>query len=191
MKTLTIIFLFLAIQANAQKPWIIKEMDSTEFVEQFGTIEQYNYQKDLERKSSHKMLCLWTGAKAIWLYNFAMYLDKDYSVQWEPTDNEVVIVATARVSTTATPPVIRLVAPFNEKEQIMSALVTGPADDIIKIFVNYWQLSELSYNDLKSKKAVVKNFVSDKVSIAWVADQPTISVSKNKNAPLDLFTLNK
>lgn len=176
----------------AQKPWQDYEIDSTEFVEMFGSVEQYSYQKGIERESQHKTLCVWTGAKAYWMYNFAMYLNlENYDVVWDDEqENKIVIEATPKIYSTEKAPMIKVTAPYNEEGKILSAKITGPADDLIHIFIDYWQLSELSMNELKTKRAVVKNFVSDKVSFTWPGADPVITVTKNPNAGIDMFKLN-
>jgi len=190
MKSLIIFLLCVPSFVFAQKPWEKLELDSTTFVDRYGTPTQYFYQKNLQEKSSHKMLCLWTGATPIWLYYFAMYLDKDYAVVWDAnTDNVIEIIATPKIFSTAKPPKIILKAVYNDQLQITSATITGPADDLIKIYIDYWELTDLSFNDLKTKKAITKNFVSDKVSFRWTGETPEVKVEKNPDSPIDLFAL--
>jgi hypothetical protein len=189
MKKLIIILLFAPLALSAQKPWEkFDDMDSVEFVDQFGTVAQYEFQKSIEQKSNHKTLCLFVGAKPIWLYNFATYLGyKNYNVTFDEGDGEIIVEASPKIFTTDTAPVLKLNAPYNESAQTVSVKITGPADDMIKIFLDYWQLSDVSLNDLKAKKAIVKEMLSDKVSFTWTGIDPVITVSKNERAAIDLF----
>lgn len=175
----------------SQSPWRELDIDSTEFVDVFGSLDQYSYQKGIERKSDHKLLCVWTGAKAQWLYNFAMYLSlENYDVVWEDEqEGKIVIEGTRKIYTTDKAPVVKLIAPIDSEGIVLSANITGPSDDLIHIFIDYWQLSDLSMNELKTKRAVVKNFVSDKVSFTWPGADPVITVTKNENAGIDMFKL--
>lgn len=190
MKPLFLIFILAPVLTFAQKPWQQYDIDSTEFVQVFGSVDQYKYQKSIEQRSEHKTLCLWTGAKVQWLYNFAMYLShENYEVVWDDeSDTEIQIEASRKISTTDLPPIL-LKAPYDENGHILSATITGPADDLIHIFIDYWELSDLSMNELKTKRAVVKNFVSDKVSFTWPGADPLITVTKNADAPVDMFKL--
>jgi hypothetical protein len=195
MKTNLIIFLlFCTLAVTAQdQPWTKYDLDSVAFVQEYGTLEQYQYQKSIESKSQSKQLCLLIGAKAIWLYNLAYYLGmNNYNVEWnEPEDFQgVVIVATAKIYTTQEPPTIKIKAPVNDDLITTSATITGPADDLIKLYVNYWELTDLSLNDLKTKKAVTKNFVSDRILFSWQGANPEIKIVKNPDAPIDLFRIN-
>ena len=191
MKKLFILIL-LPLASFAQQPWQQYEIDSADFVEVFGTVDQYQFQKSIERKSDHKTLCLWIGAKAQWMYNFAMYLDltTKYDVVWnDESDTEIVIEATHKISTTAVPPVIVVKALYDDEGKTQRVTITGPADDLIDIFIDYWQLSELSVNELKTKEAVIKYFVSDKISFTWPGTDPVITVTKNELAGVDMFKL--
>lgn len=174
------------------QPWQKYNLDSTSFLEQFGSIEQYGYQKSIQQRSSHGQLCVLIGAKAVWLYNFATYLAlKGYNVDWDEPDNfqGVIILATPKIYTSSKPPIIKVVAPYNNSLQITSVTITGPADDIINIFLGYWELSNISVNELKTKKAITKEFVSDKISFSWLEANPKILVTKNPNTPIDLFLI--
>jgi len=194
MKKLFLVLLIVStIQVKAQEQlWDKYGVDSVGFLEIFGSIDQYKYQKSIEQKSTHKNLCVWIGSRPQWLYNFATYLGtKNYNVEWDENSNtQIVIRATPKVYTTAKAPLIKLIAPYTAQYVTKSATITGPTDDIIKIFIDYWELSGLSFNELKAKKAVTKEFVSDKISLTWPGATPVIQVTKNDNAPIDLFPLN-
>jgi hypothetical protein len=194
MKNTIIIFLLaVSLQTAAQKPWTKYEMDSTEFVGTFGSLAQYEYQHGIADRSSHKNLFLWVGAKSIYFEQVKQYLELvgkyNADVEWTD-DNKVIVTATPSIYTTDTPPTIKFIASVNSSEQVTSVKITGPADDVINFFVGYWELSDLSFNELKSKKAVVKEFVSDKVSFSWPGADPVITVTKNSNAPINMFAIN-
>ena len=179
-------------QYTVNKVWQKLEMDSVTFVQQYGTVQQYGYQKQIEQRSSHKQLCILIGAKAIWLYNLAYYLGmNEYNVEWAEPDNfqGVVLTATHKIYTTSKAPTVKVRAPYNKSLQVTSITITGPVDDIIKLFIKYWELTDLSFNQLKTKKAVTKDFVSDRVSFTWQGEQPIITVTKNPDAGMDLFKL--
>jgi hypothetical protein len=192
-KLLFILLIISSFQIHAQEElWKKYGVDSLGFVEIFGSIDQYKYQKGIEQKSSHKTLCVWIGSRPQWLYNFATYLGKNnYNVEWDENSNtHIVIRATPKTYNSAKPPVIKLIAPYTVDYVTKSATITGPADDVIKIFIGYWELSGLSMNELKTKKAVTKEFVSDKVSLTWSGSAPIIQVTKNTSAAMDMFPLN-
>lgn len=192
-KVILIVALLCSITAGksqTSRPWEKLGVDSIKFVQSFGSVFQYSYQQDIENKSTHKTLCLWTGAKAIWLYQFALYLGyKDYNVTWDHTDENVTIKATPKIYTGSKPATIKLTGLLNKKGKIVSANISGPADHIIDIYVDYWELTPISLNELKSKRQIIKNFVSDKVSIKWTTANPLITVTKNTNAAMDVFPL--
>lgn len=171
-----------------KKPWVVMEIDSMTFIKQMGTEFQYYYQQDIKRQSSHKLLCLWAGAKGEYLYNFAYFLGvNNYNVTWSHTSKMVKIIATQKAYTTSKPPTVTLFAPVNYKDQILSATITGPADDIINIFLDYWELTDVSFNYLKSKRQITKDFVSDRVAFTWFGANPVIKVSKNPDRAMDIF----
>jgi hypothetical protein len=187
-----IIFAFaiiLTIAGNAQKPWEKLKMDSAKFSSIYGTEFQYKYQQQLMDKSSSKMLCLWTGAKPMYLYNFAMYLGAKYNVTWSPGGNDLIIKATPKISNTQNATPIKLTAKINDKDVVSSVIITGPVDDLIKIYAGYWELSAISFNEVKTKKQITMDFVSDKISIKWSGSNLIITVTKNKGASMDIFPI--
>lgn len=191
-KLLLIISLFLSITTQAQKPWEKLQIDSANFAMYYGTAFQYNYQQDISNKSSHKMLFLFTGAQYMYLYHMALYLGYDnYNVSWSEGETSVIIKATHKITNTKKQLPVKVVGLLNKYGQITSVSITGPADDLIRLYVYYWDLTPLSLNELKSKKQVVKEFVSDKVAIKWTATNPIISVTKNPTPPMDLFPFKK
>lgn len=166
------------------------KMDSARFVRSFGTVTQYWYQKEIENKSSHKTLCVWIGAKPIWLYNFAIFLEMNgYDVTWKPSTERVEIIAYRNVSKGEAP--LKVVAKLNRNGVIASADITGTVDDLATVYLGYWDLATLSVNQLKSKKKVQQFLASDETALDLSGSDPVIRV-RQASAPdrrVDLFPL--
>ena len=190
MKTAIILLLIWQSAISQERPWQKLNMDSTDFSIAYGTTFQYNYQKQVEMKSSHKNLFVWTGAQYLYMYDFAYFLGAppmNYNVSFDDQDKLVKVTATPKISNTKQPYKIVTIALLNKNAQITSATITGPTDDLINLFVKYWELTPISLNELNTKKIITKEFVSDKVSISLKDKGAIITIVKNKNAPMDLF----
>ncbi len=190
-----IFFLLLISQSlfSQEKPWEKLKVDSVTFLTAYGTEFQYNYQKDIQQKSDHKKLFLWTGAQYMYMFDFAYYLgdgQMNYNVKYDENSEAFIkIIATSKIYHSKEPFRIVTTAYTNKKGQITSATISGPPDDVLSIFIKYWSLSPISLNDLRLKKEVVKEFVSDRIGISLKGNLAVISVTKNKNASMDLFPL--
>ena len=189
-KCIIFILVFVSLSATAQKPWEQLKIDSSTFAQMYGAEFQYKYQHDIERKSSHKSLCLLTGAQYMWMYELSYYMaDHGFSVDFTPGEKTVIIEATPKISTVKNPTKLKAVATLNKQYQVVNVSITGPADAVFNLFVNYWEFTGISMNDLKTKRQLVKEFVSDRVAISWTGKLPVISITKNKTAPIDIFPL--
>lgn len=175
------------------KPWQKLDIDSVTFTERYGTEFQYAYQQQIENKSTHKTLFIWTGAQYMYIFNYAYFLGGDimnFNISMAYFNNITTITATPKIYQGNKLHKIITKVHYNLKGQITFATITGPVDDVINIFANYWELSTVSYNELKTKKRVVKEFVSDKISLSLLGSGASISITKNKNAVMDLFKFN-
>lgn len=177
----------IANKPIAQNPWENLEMDSTSFFNIYGETFQYLYQNDLQNKSTHKTLCLFTGAKKVWLLYIGYFLGSEgYNIALQQNEASIVLVATHKIIVGKQTPV-KITGAFNKQDKVTSVTITGSPDDIIPLFINYWELTGVSLNFLKSKGSLTKDFLSDRVSISWLGENPVIKVTKNPSAVVDFF----
>jgi len=177
-------------QYTPQKPWAKLGMDSAKFTKMYGTEFQYKYQDGIENNSSHKTLFIWSGAQYMYLADYALFLGGElmrYNITLDYSISPVTIVATPKIYQGNRFYKVVTKAYYNAKGQITKATITGPVDDLIKIFCRYWELTPVSYNELHTKHTITKEFVSDKIALSLVGNGALITITKNENAVMDLF----
>jgi flagellar basal body-associated protein FliL len=186
-----IIMLLASFSAAGQKPWDKLEIDSVEFYEEYGNPMQYAYQQQIKSQSSHKLLVVFIGSKTTYLLDFAYYLGtQNYDISIDQPEDNITIFAQKRNGLSDYPSV-KVVATHDAEFITKKVVITGPADDLIKIFLGYWDRSDLSLNDLKKNKAVVKDFINDRVSFTWTGVDPVITVTKSPISVIDFASYGK
>lgn len=193
MKTTTILlFLILSLFTSAaqQKPWVKLGIDSIQFTEMYGSENEYETEEYIRNKSSHKLLVAITGAHYMHLLNLSYFFERyKYTASFliDAYAPSVTIKAEHKFSKSK----IVAFAKLNKHAQITGVTITGPADELIKIFVEYWELTPFTAKELKEKKQIVKEFMGDKIAIKWVSKQPVITITKNNSAVIDQFPFKK
>ncbi len=192
MKKLFIIFsiciasLRLSAQ-NTKQPWLDLKMDSVSFAKTFGTSFEYGYQEQLKRQSSHHNLVVFIGAKIYWINEFSYYLqNQGWDVDFKDGDNFTKYTFTPNTSKISGN--IYMTVYYNSDKRTTAMRITGNADNMIKLFVYYWEKSDISLNDLKSKGEITQDFVNDRISISWHGNNPEISIKKNPNIGINFAT---
>jgi hypothetical protein len=181
MKTLKLLMIILltANYASAQtesKVWKQLKIDSVSFADKYGTPCEYAFQKDILNKSRHQFAAVFIGGKVNYLNRLASYLGNIYNYEGEV---DAGTVFTPKIFTKAAPKII-LNHGEDKNDRVTWVTITGPADDIINIFVDYWENTHISLNDLKSKKTIYQDFGSDRISFTWKGVNPVIII---KNVP--------
>ena len=183
-KLLLLICLFANSLTFAQrnKPWKTIGIDSITFVENYGSEYEYYFEKEQMQKSSHKCLAVFIGAKAFWLNNLSAYLQIN---KWSLENSrdgknymKFILLPVAYIGK-ATPIVIT--GFLNNKDRISKVTITGKADDVISLFIKYWEFSNFSLNDLKKNKTIYEEYGSDKIIFSWVGVNPRITILRSIN----------
>lgn len=178
------LLVIFTINANAQKVWELEKMDSGQFIETYGSIHQYWFQKDIMRKSSHKELVLFCGAKEVYLNNLSYFLQHNgYSPDFKQGLKMDVLTMKNGITTNNKNEDIVITALIN-KDRIKSLRITGHADGIISLFLNYWELSGISMDKLKRNKTITKDCGSDRITFSWIGENPIVTVTNNHIANL-------
>jgi hypothetical protein len=183
-KALLLICFFTTSFAFAQRdqPWKGIGIDSLTFADNYGSVYEYNFEHDQMQKSSHKCLAVFIGAKAFWLNNLSTYLQLN---KWTLKDSKngndymrFTLLPVAYVGK-ATPLVVTGVV--NKKDRVSKVTITGKADDVIDLFIKYWELSKFSFNDLKKNKTIYEEYGSDKIIFSWFGVNPQITIIRSIN----------
>jgi hypothetical protein len=181
-KVLLSIALFISVSVNAQndqarhKRWIALDMDSLEFVNRFGNECEYDFQKNVNKSSSTGYGAVFIGAKWEYLSWFTKYMDGIYNFDYAKNHTFYY----SHHITNSGSQKIKLHFLLGKNERVGNVTITGPADDIIKIFIDYWD-ARMSFNSLKTKHNVFKDLASDRVSLTWNGANPTITITNVPN----------
>lgn len=176
-----ILFLLLICQSAfcQQKEWENLKIDSVEFMEKYGSVYEYDVQHQVMKKSRNGYKVLFIGAKAGYINYLILYLDQKH---WEFTssENNNIIKINAKTYNNELAYNARLNFQFvlDKQSRIKSATVTGTANDVIELFLDYWEDYNINVNNLKQKKAIYIMQATDKVSYSWTGINPLIAISK-------------
>ena len=171
MKRLFSLLLVLSsLQGSSQQHrWEELKLDSAQFVFQYGTEDQYDYQKKLQAKSRSKMACAFIGAQFMWWYELVTYLSsKNYQVEVSATETEFRIVALASSRKAYPDSAMIATASLNKNGQITKAIITGPTQDIYTLFFDFWDPESLSLKEMATSRITVNTLEGDKVSMKFM-----------------------
>lgn len=176
----TVILLIAFSKSHAQKPWESLKMDSIQFADQYGTVFEFQLQEQCRKRSHNGWKCFFIGAKYGYLNYFYVYLMKkhlDVNTNDE-TPNVSKFTATGYDNTRSAK--IKISGSFNydKNNRVTSATITGTANDIVNLFLDYWENYKLNYEELKTKREISVMNASDKISFTWTGSQPVIKLSK-------------
>lgn len=172
---ITAVLLFV-LKSHAQTNdhvWEKLKIDSVSFASKYGTECEYGFQQDILYKSRHGFGALIIGAKINYLDRLASYLGNIYNYEGDFNNG---LVFTPKIYSKK-PYKILLSHGDDKNDRVLWVKITGPADDIINIFIKYWEHSQISLNDLKSKKTVYQDFGSDRITFSWKGVNPLITIS--------------
>jgi hypothetical protein len=152
-----------------QHRWEELKLDSAEFAFQYGTEDQYDYQKKLQAKSRSKMACTFIGAQFMWWYELVTYLNsKNYQVEVSANETEFRIIALAPSRKEHPDSTMTAVASLNKNAQITKAIITGPTQDIYTLFFDFWDPNSLSLKEMATNRNTVNFLEGDKISMKFM-----------------------
>lgn len=167
----------------SDKVWQPLGMDSLHFIEMYGSEKEYNIQRSMKRQSSHGDLVLLIGVKKWWMSDLSDFLQ--HSGYYEDDASEIdrpgifQFAFKERIALGHKPQKIVATAFIDKTDRIKKVNITGSADAMIFLFLNYWNRSDISINKLKSKGYVYQDFVSDTIKWTWPGLNPIITIVKN------------
>lgn len=176
-----IAFLFISVAAQAQKPWMSMGIDSSEFVEQYGTEQDYalqeSYRLSSDRRDGYRVVLI--GQKMYWYNQLSIYMQ---AAGYSPNDDDRMIGDEMRFSYTENGAIGRRLSKFNvaiklDKDgRMMQINITGDADPLSEMFIGYWGMYGISANELKSKGIITNAFASDRITFDWKGAKPVIRI---------------
>lgn len=165
-------------------------MDSALVVKMYGSSREYEEQKAFQYESSHKHLVLFYGKSTAWANELSLYLqDKGWSV-------EKVTNAPGKYTNTMkgpcygckenTWPRIIIDVYFNAKtDKIQKLVLTGKNTGLENLFVEYWEIADIKFDQLKTKGVFYHEVLSDKISLSSnPLSSSTITISANPKVGL-------
>lgn len=166
-------------QSQNIKEWDKLKMDSSTFIEKFGSLFEYKFQQSAMATSRHGWKVCLIGTKASYLNYIILYLAQQH---WEFKTKEsptaIKVYATTYNNEQGYDAKLNFQFFLNSKQRITSVTITGTANDVIDFFLKYWENYDLNVNGLKQKKTIYTMNASDKVSFSWTGINPVINVTK-------------
>ncbi len=173
--------IYLAIEKEASKKvWEKLNMDSATFKKVYGSEYEYRVQQGQMQQSKNGWRVFLIGTKATYLNYMLIYLsnNKGWSVT-EPkiTGNSYSARAEIYNNKFAYNAKIYIRANLDGASRIKNVTITGTANDVIDLFLDYWEDYDIDVTSLKSKKSVNIMRASDKVSFSWTGQNPIITIT--------------
>lgn len=179
-KIMLIMFLFISFTGRAQSTeWEKLKMDSAKFMETFGSVYEYKVQESIKSRSKHKWKVLFIGAKAGYINDLILYLaEKHWAFDIDEKETKIKVIATTYNNEFGYDAKLNIQFSLDSNRRFTKASITGSANDVINLFLDYWENYNINYSDLKQKKSVYTMNATDKVSFAWINKTPTITITK-------------
>jgi hypothetical protein len=156
MKKFVVIFfsLFLVYSSKAQtdisvKEWDKLKMDSSTFIEKFGSLNEYKFQQSAMATSRHGWKVYLIGAKASYLNYIILYLaQQHWAFETKESPTVIKVYATTYNNEQGYDAKLNFQFFLNSKERITSVKITGTANDVIDFFLKYWENYDLNKRKL-------------------------------------------
>lgn len=182
MKQLLILFAAatISLQATAQKAWERLNIDSASFVKTYGTEQDYqlqeSYRLSATRRDGYPVVLV--GQKMYWFNQLSVYMQQNGYYQ-EDVNKQGDVLHFSYVQNAAIgrkPSKFTVGIKMGKDERISQINVSGDADALSRMFLGYWGMSGISYNDLKTKGVVENRFASDVITFNWKGAAPVINI---------------
>lgn len=189
-KILSLIFLFVAFTATAQKKveydsMIVKTVDGVQV--ELGTVSEYREQQGWSNRTNNKYLCRLIGFKEYWITYLIAYMDDELRLglsksTTDKSGNSVLVFAPeASLGVTKK---VYVKYRTNNNDRITYLSITGDLNNLIKLFVWYWPstVNVYSESNLKRGKIFFKFMYVEKISFDWRGTYPVIKLTKKQVA---------
>lgn len=170
----------ISLQATAQKAWERLNIDSASFVKTYGTEQDYqlqeSYRLSATRRDGYPVVLI--GQKMYWFNQLSAYMQQNgYSQTDVSKQGEVLRFSYVQNAAIGRKPARFTIGIKMDKDERISQInVSGDADALSRMFLGYWGMSGISYNDLKSKGVVENRFASDVITFNWKGSAPVINI---------------
>lgn len=176
---LLIVFALCVLNSKGQKVWDKMNMDSVEFMEKLGSTYEFKVQNKIMDNSRNGYKVLFIGAKAGYLNYMILYLNsKHWEFSTTETQKSIKVFAKTYNNALAYDAKLNFQFMLDNNRRITGVTITGTANDVIELFIDYWEDLNINISSLKQKKAVYIMQGTDKVSFSWVNSNPIISITK-------------
>gem|GEM_PF-5314687 len=173
-----IILPFLSKAQISNTPWVSLGMDSVSYNNTYGNAKEYNIQTIHHLKSSHHFLAFFIGAKYGWSYDLPNYLQHNHwNVSMKQGKDFTKYVCTSYNNEKGHDSKITMTFHLNDNDRITSAYITGTPDEMIDLFIKYWEDLDISFSKLKKNGSVYIDQASDRISFSWLNLNPVITIT--------------
>ncbi len=167
-------------------------MDSLDFAIGFGSVREYNSQQATMHDSPHGYKVFFVGYKFIYAQKIAEYLvqhmDFGHEVELSEGENWMGFTVTQGICMGCkTSPQVKIKAYYDEDLRTKYITITGKAETLIPLFVQYWYQSDIKLDRLKKGGVVYQDSAHDRVTFTWTGVNPVIKITANPNVGMVSF----
>lgn len=199
-KLILVIACFFSVTAWGQlitSAKAFKSLTEDQFYAVFGSVAAYNMEAGLEYNSSHHRLVMLIGARLWWLQELPKYMAEQLGCSNhidsdnDPIHSHFQVVKSITSGDEDNTPVDIICSYTDDSLRIVNVKITGNTELLVKLFIYYWEHSEIHFDVNKFKKGCLfyENCGSDRICFNWKGVKPNITIKKNPTFVIPLPTI--
>ncbi len=163
----------------------------------FGSVNAYNMEAGLEYNSSHHRLVMLIGARLWWLQEIPHYMaeklgcSKNVDSDNDPIHSHFKVYPGGVLDHDDDKSPVDIVCTYDDSLRIQKVRLTGNTHLLVKLFLWYWENSDVKFDADKMKKGCLfyENCGSDRICFNWKGARPNIIITKNPTFQTPLPTI--
>lgn len=142
-------------------------------------------QNMVQMQSSHGLGALYVGYDVNLLNNMTVWLQKHgyNTINTNDADDIWSMVLKPVNNQRSKDAYISITAPYDNDMKIKSVQINGTPDELIELFVYYWNDTHLNVNKLKKGGYIYQTNGTDKIAFSWSKKSPVISITRSEDVP--------
>lgn len=160
-------------------------LSTASMAQSYTEAEEEAIQTSIMQKSTHKKGALFIGYDVNWLNHISVWLqERRYSHIATPQGDNVWRATFKPVSPgRSKDAVLKIAAQHDNNMKTTSVTITGTPDELIELFVYYWNDTHISLNKLKQGGYIYQDSGTDRITFDWKGTRPVIKIMSNPDAP--------
>lgn len=147
--------------------------------------EEEGIQQGIMQTTSHHKGAVFVGYDINWVNNMSAYLQHNLHYSYKEGKCSGNVWCANLKPTSAKRSVnafIYVQASYNKDMKVTGITITGTVDELIELFLWYWEDTHISLNMLKSGCYIYQDFSSDRIIFNWKGDKPIITIVRSPDA---------